>query len=407
MRRAVWPQAPGRPGSSEIVTMRIAHVITRLLRAGSEENTVATCLDQANAGHDVLLIHGRDFDTSYYNHLDGKFSLVCAKWMTHPIRPLADALAFLEVRAILKGFKADIVHTHQSKAGLIGRLAARSAGVPYIVHGVHIVPFLAVSPAKRLLYVGAERLAARMTDAFIDVSAGMRDACLQEGIGHSSNHTVVYSGIDLKRFRNAVPPEHWRSLCGIPPAASKPPIILMLAALEPRKRHIELIEAFRSVVATHPRALLLLAGEGPARTAIEKEIDDHDLRQNVRLLGYHSEPECLIALADLCILTSKREGLPRVVVQYVAGGRPCIATRVPGIEEILSDGSNGIISDPEDLSDTSAAITRLLNRPRELARLRLGAVKTDTSRWDVETMCAEINSIYQRLIAYSSTAPPR
>ncbi|TIT46771.1 MAG: glycosyltransferase family 4 protein, partial [Mesorhizobium sp.] len=137
-----------------------------------------------------------------------------------------------------------IVHTHQSKAGIVGRLAAREANIPCIIHGVHILPFVHVGNAQRLMYLAAERLAAKCTQAFIDVSQAMRDICIANHLGSADQHHVVHSGFDLKRFANAQWPQQSHLLLGTAVGEPKPPVILMLAALEPRKRHIEFIEAF-------------------------------------------------------------------------------------------------------------------------------------------------------------------
>ncbi|WP_348640475.1 glycosyltransferase, partial [Mesorhizobium sp. M2E.F.Ca.ET.154.01.1.1] len=112
----------------------------------------------------------------------------------------------------------------------------------------------------------------------------------------------------------------------------KPPVVLMLAALEPRKRHVEFIESFGQVVDRIPNVRLLVAGEGPARSAVESAIERSPFANNVRMIGYHREPERLISLADVCVLTSMREGLPRVMMQYLAGGRASVISHLPGVE---------------------------------------------------------------------------
>lgn len=379
--------------------MHVVHVITRLLRAGSEENVIATCLGQAAKGHTVTLVYGREHDPGHEARLSGRIAMVRLESLVHPVNPRADIRATREMARLFREIRPDIVHTHQSKAGIVGRAAARLAGVPHVVHGVHIAPFVNVGRAQRLAYIAAERVMARVTHAFISVSGGMRDAYLEAGIGAPQNHHVVYSGMTLDAFVGATPPEDWRALAGVAADAPKPPILLMLAALETRKRHRELIEAFGPVVERFPEVRLLCAGEGPERQEVEAAIEAAGLQRNVRLLGFHSEPGRLVALADLCLLTSMREGLPRVVVQYMAGGKPAIVTRIPGIEEIMTHGHSGLVTDPEDLSDTARAILDVLSDNALRVHLAAGAAATDVTPWQPHSLVEGTEEVYARLVS--------
>lgn len=381
--------------------MRIVHVLTRLLRAGSEENTLASCHAQAAMGHEVHLVHGRDFDPRYYERPMAGIVLHKVDSLVHPLAPLDDVRAFRELTVLFRRLKADIVHTHQSKAGIVGRFSARAAGVLHIVHGVHIVPFVNVGRAQRAIYLAAEKSAALFTEAFIDVSRGVRDLCVEAGVGRPEQHHVIHSGFDLERFVGVTPPDDWREILRIGPNAPRPPVVVMLAALEPRKRHCEFLEVFPRVLASHPNAILVMAGEGPHRKAVESKISSLGLETNTRLTGYRTDPQRLIALGDLCVLTSTREGLPRVIMQYLAAGRACVVNDIPGIDEVIVDGRNGIITPANDMAATADAIADLLSDRAKLARLTAGAEVTDLSSWRVETMCARIEEVYRNLVGES------
>ena len=387
--------------------MVIAHVITRLLRAGSEENTIATCLAQARSGHDVVLMHGNDWDRSHATDCGSVIELVEVAELVHKVNPRKDIAATRKMRALFRAMRPAVVHTHQSKAGIVGRVAARLAGVPFIVHGVHTLPFVNVSRAKKTMYLAAERAVAPFTDAFINVSDGTRRLCLDHSVGRPGQHFVAHSGMNISSFQGAPWPEDWRNLVGISAGDPKPPIVLMLAALEPRKRHVEFIEAFGRVLERVPSTRLLIAGEGPAREAVEAAIERTGLRSNVRLLGFSLEPERLISLADLTVLTSTREGLPRVVVQSLAGGRPAITTDLPGIEEIVKTGVNGIVTPSDNLDATADAVAELLLDPLRLARLQAGAAGTDVSSWTLDSMCVAVSAIYDRIMRDPRSADER
>ncbi|MEO5758918.1 MAG: glycosyltransferase [Mesorhizobium sp.] len=384
--------------------MKIAHVLTRLLRAGSEENTLACCLAQVRHGHEVMLVHGEEYDPALRASVAGTLRVVTLEKLINSISPSRDISAFGQLTRLLRDWRPDIVHTHQSKAGIVGRLAAKQADIPGIIHGVHILPFVHVGAAQRLMFLAAERLAAKFTRAYIDVSQAMRDICIANHLGGPDQHHVVHSGFDLARFANAQWPQEPYRLLGTAAGEPKPPVVLMLAALEPRKRHVEFIEAFGQVVDRIPNVRLLLAGEGPARSAVEAAIGRSPFANRVRMIGYHGEPERLISLADVCVLTSMREGLPRVVMQYLAGGRASVVSHLPGVEEVVKHGVNGIVTPAEDVGAAAAAVADFLENEHYRARLADGAKRTDLSSWGLDSMCDKVELIYQSVLESALSA---
>ena len=379
--------------------MKIVHIITRLLRAGSEENTLLNCAGQIAAGHEVILIHGHDHHPGFAEQVAPGIRLVEVKSLTRELRPLADMAAYMELRRLLAQLGPGIVHTHQSKAGILGRFAAAASSVPVIVHGVHILPFLGQTGVRKAMYLRAESAAARATHAFIHVSDGMRTACLSHGIGAGSPHHVVRSGFDLERFAQAKPPEDWREILRLSSHEDRPPVVAMLAALEPRKRHLELIDHARELLALCPGTRILLAGDGLLRPAIEARIAALGLADRVLLLGFRSDPERVIALADVCIHCSSLEGLPRSIIQYLVAGRPVVLFELPGIEEIVADGTNGIVVPQDDWGALIGMTARLLNAPGERAALGGRARRTRLGPWDAAVMSRQTLDIYHDLVA--------
>ncbi|RWO63336.1 glycosyltransferase family 4 protein [Mesorhizobium sp.] len=392
--------------------LRIAHVITRLINGGADENTVHSCNWAAQGGHDVVLLHGEAVDREIVAKVDPRVELIGVPGLTRSISPVSDKKALLALTRTFRALHADIVHTHTSKAGILGRFAAWAAGVPAIVHGVHIVPFVNVGVAERFVYLALEKLAAPVTSAFISVSEGVRDLYLSAGVGHPDKHYVVHSGFDLDRFRNARPPDDWRDLLRLTPDAPHPPVLLMIAAFEQRKRHAEFLELFVKIAARLPDTVLVLAGDGPLRSIAELQVNRLGLQRRVVFAGYRDDPERLIALADLCLLCSMREGLPRVLMQYLAGGKPCVACDLPGLREVLRPGTNSVITPPDDLSAMADATAALLEDREKLACLAQGAAATDLSNWDANRMGKRIDSIYRHALNQhlaskgASTRPP-
>lgn len=378
--------------------MKIVHIITRFLRAGSEENTIGSCLDQVRRGYHVTLLHGRESLPAVVSDAAKHFNVIGVNTLEHQIDPIRDVTAFWEIRSILRRLRPDVVHTHQSKAGIVGRLAARAARVPAVVHTVHIAPFLNVSWPKEWLYVGAERAVAPFTDAIIDVSEGMRRAYLDRGIGRSADHRVVRSGMDISSFRNATAPLNWRDRIGGWPTDQKPRIILYAAAFEARKRQQEFITALEPALRGRKDICVVFAGEGPLLGASRDLARGLGLDQ-LRFIGHDPRFAELVALSDVCVLTSEREGLPRVVIQYIAAGKPVVIAHLDGIEEVLTHGRNALVlHDPGCVANAAAAAIDLCDDEDARDRLAAGARATDVTAWDDRVATEAIAAVYQAVL---------
>lgn len=378
--------------------LRIAHVITRLINGGADENTVISCNQAVRSGHHVILVHGAQTRPEILATVDERVRIVELPSLVRPIAPLGDLKALGDLVRTFHRLRPDVVHTHTSKAGILGRLAARAASVPVVVHGVHIVPFVTVGRLETFVYLTAERAVQGMTHAFIDVSPGLRDLCVRAGIGAPERHHVVPSGFDLPRFRDAIQPGDWRRLLRLEPDDPRPPVVLMLAVFEGRKRHLDVLERLPRIVARFPRVRFVFAGDGTLKDAIDARTKTLGIERNVILTGFHPHPEQLIALADICLLASAREGLPRVLMQYLAGGKPVIATDLPCIDDVLRHDVNGLVARSDDLDGLADAVVALLDDPARRARLACGAATTELAEWDAARMGERLEAVYADVI---------
>jgi glycosyltransferase involved in cell wall biosynthesis len=385
--------------------VHVVHIITRFIRGGADENTQLTCNYQACAGYKVTLIVGKKWDPQMRNGLDSRVHFITLPSMVRSVSPISDAISLLRIGALLSRLKPDLVHTHTSKAGVIGRLAAVFCGVPRIVHGVHILPFTDESPMRRISYLWLERICGVFTHAFVHVSTGMREECLKNGVGNGAVHAVAESGIDIGRFRNPSPPVDMFDLLQSPIGSAKRPfVVVSLAALERRKGHRHLVKVFRMVVEQRPNSILLLAGDGSERSEVEAEVRRLGLSRHVKILGHRDDPERLLAIADVFVISSNREGLPRAAVQAAIARVPIISTALPGISSIVHENETGFVVPIGRLEDMEPLIRRLIDEPslRNRMRARLGAV--DLSAWATERMIEKIDAVYAWLAQESREA---
>ena len=260
----------------------IAHVQTRMKRSGgAEENTWAACRHHAEQGHEVHLLAGPDSDLTAYRQLGTDVQIHLIPSLVQQLSPRQDYSAYRELKAFFQTLRPDVVHTHTSKAGIVGRIAAWQARVPAIVHGVHILPFSNVSLSKKLVFFGAEHLTAPFTDHFIHVGQGTHDTYRKALLGPSALHSVVRSGMRVEEYAAAEWPEDWRELLGVQAREEKPTTILMMAALEGRKRHAEFLRGFADKIRPDDHVRLIIAGEGPEYHRLQHLITDLGLDQEV------------------------------------------------------------------------------------------------------------------------------
>jgi glycosyltransferase involved in cell wall biosynthesis len=315
----------------------------------------------------------------------------------HPIRPLLDLSTLWRLAAYLRRERIRLVHTHSSKAGLLGRLAAAWAGVPVRVHTVHGWPFHAGQPAPvRCAFIAVERWAARFTTKLIAVSEATRDEGLRLGIGRPEQYEVIYPGSDLSAFapggseiRAAV-----RSEFGFPPAA---PLVGMVACLKPQKAPQDLLVAAREVADRAPQVRFLLVGDGELRPALEAQLRKLRLEDTVKLAGWRQDVPRLMAAFDLLAHSSLWEGLPCVFAQAQAAGLPVLATDVAGAREIIANQRSGLLVPPGDPLRLAEALLGLLRDPaRRLAMSQ--AAPAQARPFQREHMLAKTLELYARLL---------
>jgi len=385
-----------------MASMKIVHAITRFIRGGADENTLLTVNAQAEAGHDVYLLRGPECHQDMMDRLHPTVRDIEIPSLIRNIDLGKDIDCLRRMTAELKRIAPDIVHTHTSKAGVIGRLAARMCDEAVIIHSVHILAFDNVWPGKMWLFRRLERLAARYTDGFISVSEALRTTCIDAGIGREEAHYVVPSGMDVSAFRNAAPAD-WRALWSDEARPERRPrFVLAVGALEARKRIAELVATFDPIAKAEPDVVLMIAGDGPERGRIEDMIRRRNLDGRVVLLGHVHDLPRYIHLADVCVHVASREGLPRVVLQFAMSGKPVVATKLPGVDEVVLHERSGVLCGVNDFDAVREALLRLLNDADLRNRFGKTAWSLDFSAWDTTEMIRRIDDVYRRSILAKS-----
>lgn len=385
--------------------MRVAHVITRLIVGGAQENTIASVLGlRACPGLEVELIAGPTAGPEgslepLVRDVPGLFTPVPS--LVRAVQPLADWRTFHRLRRHFLERRPDVVHTHSGKAGILGRLAARAAHVPIIVHTIHgpsFGPFQGRLP--NLAFRTAERLAARVTTHFVVVAQAMAAQYLAAGIGRPGDYTRILSGFPLAPFLEARPDPGFRAQLGFEPEDI---VVGKIARLFRLKGHDDLITAAPGLVAAVPRLRFLLVGDGEWRARLEARVRQQGLQARFVFTGLvppETIPQYVNAM-DLLVHLSLREGLARALPQALAAARPVVAYDVDGANEVCLDGQTGFLVRPGDERELVERVVELARDPA--LRRRLGQRGQDLVReqFSVERMVQELATLYERLAAAS------
>jgi len=390
--------------------MKIVHIITRLIVGGAQENTILTCREQARCGHEVVLLTGPPLGPEgslLETARAGPFRTVLVPALRRAISPWHDPVAYGDLLKNLREIHPDVAHTHSSKAGILGRRAARAAGVPCIVHTIHGLPFDAWQGGlARWAYRAAERRAARWSHRLIAVSADMADRAAEAGLAPRAGIAVIYSGMDTESFLAAEGErEAIRRAWGAGPDEF---VFVKVARLFHMKGHEFVLPAFAEVARGHPRARLVLAGEGVLRPRLEAEVRRLDLADRVRFLGLVPPgriPGVLWA-ADAVVHAGLREGLARVLPQAGLCRRPAVAYDTGGAREVLRDGENGFLLAPPTPGTPleaawpalAAAMGRLVADPASARRMGERWAPDVLARFDYREATREILKVYQAVL---------
>jgi len=383
--------------------MRIAHVITRLMLGGAQENTVLCCKDlMRDYGDEVLLVTGPPLglegDLLPWARAGG-VPLEVLPQLRRPIHPWRDLSSYRAIKRILRRFQPDVVHTHSGKAGLLGRAAGWSLGVPAVVHTVHGAPFHPYQGrGARWFFVQCERWAARRCHAMISVADAMTRLMVEARVAPAEFFTTIYSGMEVEPLvESAADRQRVRDELGF---GQQHIVVGKIARLFRLKGHDYVIRAAGEVAKQNPSVRFLLVGDGVLRDRLKRQIAEAGLTGFFTFFGLAEREQIpgLLAAMDIVVHASLREGLARVLPQALIAGKPVVSYDVDGAGEVVIPGQTGYLLAPQSVEPMAEAILELA--ADEPLRERLGAEgrRRFADQFRHDRMTRQIRRLYEDLL---------
>ncbi|MFV0444279.1 MAG: glycosyltransferase family 4 protein [Planctomycetaceae bacterium] len=388
--------------------MRVAHIITRLIVGGAQENTLWTVIgQQQDHGDEVTLITGPGLGPEGSlepRAREAGVDLRIVPALRRSIHPLRDWRSYRALLQCLKDDAPQIVHTHSSKAGILGRLAARQLRLP-CVHTIHGAAFH--YGQRRIAYhsyVAAERLAARWTDHFISVSDDMTSEYVRARVATPERFTTIYSGFDVEPFLHPpFPPQRVRQQLGL---SAEHIVVGKIARLFHLKGHEFLLAAASDIVRQSPQVRFMLVGDGLLRSQLEAEIARLGLTDRFIFTGLVPPGQIpgLVNAMDIVVHTSQWEGLARVLPQGLIAGKPVVSYDVGGAREVVRPGETGYLLPRDSIPDLVTAVNALAANPDLRRQMGQRGRELFTDQFRHQTMTRRIREVYQSVLEHRSSS---
>jgi glycosyltransferase involved in cell wall biosynthesis len=389
--------------------MKIAHVITRLIVGGAQENTLLTCAGLRLRGHDVTLIAGPE--TGPEGSMWPRAEATCGRCLRVPelrraVAPIMDWRGAGVLAGIFRAEQFDVVHTHSSKAGILARWAARRARVPCIVHTIHGMSFNRTqSGLVRRFYALLERRAARWTHGLISVADAMTAQAVAAGIAPRERFVTIRSGMEVDHFAPDVATRtEVRSRWNVPEDAV---VVGTIARLFRNKGYENLLAALPRIAASCPQARFVWIGDGAQRGEYERQLVKLNLRDRVHLTGLVPPQEipALLTGFDLLVHASRWEGLPRSIVQAALTEVPAVSFDNDGGPEAIDDGASGYVVALGDHAALAERVGRLIEDADLRRQMGAAARHKCLPMFDHRKMVDEIDALYRRLQRAAPSQP--
>ena len=376
--------------------VKVAHVVTRLDMGGAQQNTLHTVRHLDPVRFEALLVCGEGGYFDEEVRRDAKVRTVFLHSLVREVSWTRDLLALLELRRLFAAERPDVVHTHSSKAGILGRLAAALAGVPVIVHTYHGFGFHdRQSPFVKSVYVLLERLCALVTTRLVFVSRANADYAARHGIRGAAEGVILRSGVRLAAFPAKVDVAALKASVGI---GHRQPLVVSIGNLKPQKNAGDFLAVAAKIAARVPEARFVFIGDGPLRRELEAKAFALGLEGTILFLGWRRDGAQWLAAADVFALTSLWEGLPRSLVEAMKTGLPPVCYAVDGVVDLIRDGENGFLVEPGDIAAFAERLVSLLSDEGLRRRLGAAAARRIGPEFDIDGMVRTQEKLYNHLL---------
>jgi glycosyltransferase involved in cell wall biosynthesis len=380
--------------------VKVLQVICSSAWGGGSVVVMPICRALLERGDEVWVLCADDENAACFGRAGAR--IVRTPLWTRSIQPL-DVVPFAHIYRLCRRERFDLVATHTSKGGFLGRLAARGAGVPHVVYHAHAFFFNHMPPGlRKTLWVEIERFAARFGDLTLTVSEEHRQGALEFGVEAPGRIRTVLNGIDLRRFAG-VDGRPVRAQLGFAPDDV---LIGGVGRLQCFKGFEYLIRALPPVFAAFPCARLILCGTGPIEARLRGECGHAGIADRVHFLGFRKDIPQVMAALDVFVQPSLREGLSIALIEAAAAGLPSVACTITGNAEIVRHGQTGILVPPADPAALEAALLSLLEDPEAAREMGREARRRAEASFSVDRMVAEHLAAYDSLMSAKDQGRP-
>jgi len=389
--------------------IKVLHIITRVDKGGSAQNTYLTLLGLKRKSFQPSLISGLSLESEMKHEefkakekdiqslkSEGIEFIQCSS-LVRRTNIIKDFVAFLNIWRIIKKKCPLIVHTHSSKAGLLGRLAAKLAGIPIIVHTPHGHVFFGYfGPLQTKVYINLEKLASRITDKIVALTNREKEDHIVFKIADENKFVVICSGVELNKY-NELPfneNQNFKKELGIQENSL---IVGTAGRLVPVKGLEFLIEAAKHIIPKYPDTLFMFTGDGYLRQDLEKKAFNLGIKENIIFLGWRDDAAKILSIYDVFVLPSLNEGMGRVLIEAMALGKPIVASDIGGIPDLVTHGKNGFLVPPRNPKELAKHIQILIEDKAK--REKMGSAgKKMALNFSAENMVKKIEKLYEELL---------
>ena len=404
--RIGWPAAPPPvvhpstlPSQPVRERIKVLHVITRFI-AGAGGNTLLSALGADRERYDVW-VAGCPGGSLWERAEAGGVKTVRLQRLREVVAPLDDLIVLLDLVRLIRRERFAVVHTHSTKAGLIGRLAAWLCRTPVIVHTIHgFSTHDFMSRRRRRTLLAIERLVRPLTHGFLAVAPEVAREAVEKRLAPPGAISVVPSAVELDGIPVLGDPAI-RAEIGIEREA---PLVGTVGRIDFQKAPLDFVRMAALVAAARPEARFVMVGDGPLLGEAQEEA--RRLGVEVTFTGFQADAARIAACFDVFVISSLYEGLGRALTEALASGRPVVATAVNGVVDLVQPGSTGLLAPPADPAALASNVVWLLEHPDAARRMGEAGRERVRALFEPAAMCALIEQAYARLLGLPDATPP-